>query len=344
MKSKWQLALGLLVGAVLLMSAISVVGQQKPTAGNKVIIEKTLQGPDDPKGPPVDNMFMFITSEMNFDGKLVKGAPYSAEGVTETTQTLSDGNRIINKSTSTIYRDSEGRTRRELTLRSIGPFANSEEPAQTISINDPVAGVNYSLDPRTHEAHKMMPMRFEFKIATPPGGEVHAVGPEGAGSRVRIERSEMKSQVLQSEVKSQVLMRNGTAAPPVAVNGGTVMEYEYHGSLDAKRNAKTESLGKQSMEGVEAEGNRTTITIPAGEMGNERSIEIVSERWYSPELQVDVMTRHSDPRFGETIYRLTNINRSEPAKSLFEVPADYTIKVTPNQKMRMMKKPTEDLQ
>ncbi len=80
------------------------------------------------------------------------------------------------------------------------------------------------------------------------------------------------------------------------------------------------------IEGVEAEGTRTTMTIPAGEIGNERPIEIVSERWYSPELQLVVMTRHSDPRSGETTYKLTNINRTEPAKSLFEVPAGYTIK------------------
>ena len=87
-----------------------------------------------------------------------------------------------------------------------------------------------------------------------------------------------------------------------------------------------ENLGKQTIEGVEAEGTRSTITIPAGEIGNERPIEIVSERWYSPELQMVVMTRHSDPRTGEMTYKLTNINRTEPAKSLFEVPSDYTIK------------------
>ena len=95
------------------------------------------------------------------------------------------------------------------------------------------------------------------------------------------------------------------------------------------KNVKSESLGKQSVEGVEAEGKRTTVTIPVGEIGNERAIEIINERWYSPELQTVVMTRHSDPRFGETLYRLTNINRSEPAKSLFEIPADYTIKEGP---------------
>jgi len=92
------------------------------------------------------------------------------------------------------------------------------------------------------------------------------------------------------------------------------------------------------IEGVEAEGTRTTITIPAGEIGNERAIEIVSERWYSPELQTVVMTRHSDPRFGENSYTLTNISRTEPDKSLFDVPAGYTVKEEPVQPRVRMKK------
>ena len=85
----------------------------------------------------------------------------------------------------------------------------------------------------------------------------------------------------------------------------------------------------RSIEGVQAEGLRVTTTIPAGDIGNEQPIQIVNERWYSPELQVVVMTRHSDPRFGETTYRLTNISRTEPAATLFQVPSDYTIKEGP---------------
>ncbi|MEK7257957.1 MAG: hypothetical protein AAB316_24575 [Bacteroidota bacterium] len=88
---------------------------------------------------------------------------------------------------------------------------------------------------------------------------------------------------------------------------------------------KTESLGKQIIEGVEAEGVRITVTIPTGQIGNDRPIEIVSERWEATELKVVVLSKHKDPRFGETIYRLTNINRGEQAKSLFEVPAGYSI-------------------
>jgi hypothetical protein len=90
-------------------------------------------------------------------------------------------------------------------------------------------------------------------------------------------------------------------------------------------NTKTESLGRQTMEGIAVDGTRITTVIPAGQIGNELPIQVVTERWYSPDLQVFVLTRHSDPRSGETVTRLTNVSRSEPAKSLFEVPADFKI-------------------
>jgi hypothetical protein len=89
--------------------------------------------------------------------------------------------------------------------------------------------------------------------------------------------------------------------------------------------AKSESLGSQVIEGVRADGTRSTMIIPAGSIGNDLPIQIVSERWYSPELQTVVMTKRSDPRMGDTTYRLSNISRSEPPRSLFEVPADYTV-------------------
>ena len=97
------------------------------------------------------------------------------------------------------------------------------------------------------------------------------------------------------------------------------------------RDSATESLGTQFMEGVLAEGTQTTMTIPTGQIGNDRPIEIVSERWYSPDLQVLVMSRQSDPRFGDTTYRLTNIVRSEPRFTLFEVPEDFEVIEGPGQ-------------
>ncbi|MCU1263758.1 MAG: hypothetical protein JWM21_76 [Acidobacteria bacterium] len=332
MKREWKLWAGIFGSVVLLTGAVSIFGQQRPAGESNIIFqrERVLQGPDGLQGPPPppENTFVFVASEMNFDGKLVKGAPYSAQAVTEITQILGDGNRIVNKSTSAIYRDSEGRTRREHTLSMLGEFANAGDPPLTISINDPVAGVNYALDPRAKIAHKMSPMRFEFKFAT-PGGDAERVpgAPEGADP-IEMKR-EMGllpppgTRVESGEAKAEVFMRHAPAPPP----GGEGIVMQWHGTSEQK--GKTEQLGKQTIEGVEAEGTRETMTIPAGKIGNERAIEIVSERWYSAELQMVVMTKHSDPRFGENTYRLTNINRSEPAKSLFEVPADYTIKEGP---------------
>ncbi len=311
MKTGWKLFVGLLVGAFVLTNASSIFAQKKQTQsdGQQVVIQRetVIQGPEGT--PPPGDTFVFVASEMNFDGKLVKGAPYSAEAVTESTQTFSDGNRIVNKSTALVYRDSEGRTRREQTLKAIGPFVG--DAPQTIFINDPVAGVNYTLDSRTHVARKMAPMRFEFKFASPPGegpgGPPNGAPPAGGlGARRPTERGDM-------------IFERATPPPP---NG--------EGDVIMTPRASTENI-----EGVEAEGTRHTVTIPAGEIGNERDIQIVSERWYSPELQTVVMTRHSDPRFGETIYKLTNINRSEPARSLFEVPSDYTIKEAPQAPLPM---------
>jgi len=102
---------------------------------------------------------------------------------------------------------------------------------------------------------------------------------------------------------------------------------------------QTENPGTKTLDGVEATGTRTTVTIPAGAIGNERAITIVSDRWFSPELQVVLMSTHRDPRFGETTYRLTGITRGEPEKSLFEVPSDYTVREGPPDTMRFRQAP-----
>src|SRR5262249_48729116 len=86
-----------------------------------------------------------------------------------------------------------------------------------------------------------------------------------------------------------------------------------------------ESLGKRTIEGVNAEGARTVNTIKAGTIGNDRDIQVTGESWYSPELQTMVMSKHSDPRTGEESFRLVNVSRSEPALYLFQVPAGYSM-------------------
>jgi hypothetical protein len=265
---------------------------------------------------------VFFATE-SFGGKTVKNAPYSAEAVTETIQTLGDGNRIVNRISSMLYRDSEGRTRREQSLKGLGIFAtgSGEEPFKTVFINDPVAGVTYALDSRSHTAHKSVPFTFEFS------------GKKGEQFEFKVAPGATTTNSV--IVTTPLAGAAGTRAPHPPVDQFTLRTEAGIGETFLFRtktgnaNEVKEQLGKQMIEGVEAEGTRTTVTIAAGEIGNERPIEIVSERWYSPELQLVVMTRNSDPRTGETTYKLTNINRSEPAKSLFEVPSDYTIKEGP---------------
>lgn len=301
---------------VFAVASVSFAQQVQTTQSTVVMRQKVLQGPEGVPAP-VGNV-MYTATEM-IGGKVVKGAPYSAQAVTETVQTLSDGNRIVNKMTSQLYRDSEGRTRREQTIKMLGLPGDGNESMQTIFINDPVSGNNYILDSKTHTARKMMMFKFETGTA----------GAEGQKFEFRTQEGSAGGVLLRTQ--------GGPVPPPAATGeaghffrietadtaGGATFILRGGGPND---NAVREQLGKQLFEGVEAEGSRTTVTIPAGEIGNERPIEIVSERWYSPELQMVVMTRHSDPRSGETTYKLTNISRLEPAKSMFEVPGDYTIK------------------
>lgn len=88
---------------------------------------------------------------------------------------------------------------------------------------------------------------------------------------------------------------------------------------------KKESLGTQTMNGVVVEGTRITHVIPAGQIGNDKPLQVVSERWYSPDLQIVMKSTRTDPRFGTTTYTVTSIQRSEPAATLFTVPSDYTV-------------------
>src|SRR5947207_1218184 len=133
--------------AVALLANIVGVGAQEKKLNRGVF---TVQSGGEPMtyafAGQGDNTFVFVSSEMSIDGKTVKGAPYSAQAVTESIQTLPDGNRIVHRTTASVFRDGEGRTRREQTLNAVGAYAASGDAPQTIFINDPVGQVNYILD------------------------------------------------------------------------------------------------------------------------------------------------------------------------------------------------------
>jgi len=127
--------------------------------------------------------------------------------------------------------------------------------------------------------------------------------------------------------KSYVLdARSHTARSMTIPAAGTRPAHEEGRPAHAQANVKIEDLGTQVMQSVSVQGKRVTRVIPAGREGNEKEIDIVSETWYSPDLHVVLMSKTSDPRFGESVYQLNAISRAEPDPTLFVVPSDYAVK------------------
>jgi len=212
----------------------------------------------------------FLGAEAGMPRRVVKGAPFTGDLVTESTRTLADGNRIHQTSTAHVVRDSEGRTRREVSLAGLGALAAGGGAQQVIFLNDPVAGANYALDPVRKVADKSA-----------------WTGP--ATSSVTVEGR----------------------------RGGRV------GGID--QSVTKEALGSSTIEGLRTQGTRITVTIAAGAIGNAAPIQMVTERWYSADLQMPVLTKRSDPRSGETVTRLTNVSRADPSPALFQVPPGFRV-------------------
>ena len=245
-------------------------------------------------------------------GKPVQGAPYSATVTNESVQALADGNRIVQKNTGTTARDSQGRTRQDATLPAIGNLSATNAP-ELVFIQDPVAQITYTLNVTDKTAQKM-PALAPPPRAGLPGGAVTVQAP---GPGVVAGTAAMSTETFVAEVGADVSGPELAPPPPMTFHKSII--------LSDKAEAKTEDLGSQMMEGVLANGVRTTRTIPAGQIGNDKPINVVTEVWTSPELKTVVYSKRSDPRMGEQVFRLTNIVRSEPDPALFTVPADYKI-------------------
>ena len=230
-------------------------------------------GPDrgpGPNGPPMPPNAQFVGAELRFGDKLVKGQPFSAETVIEDTRRLFDGSTVTKSRRGAVYRDTDGRTRREQPLEMVGGvvISGSDNKApMLIFINDFTAKSHIFLDVSARVARRM-------PIGDPAG-------------------------------------RPEPGQPA---------------------DAKTESLGTRTIEGVKVEGTRTTFEIPPGHLGNDKPIEVVTEKWFSPELQVVVMSRHVDPIAGEHIFKLVNIRRTEPSAELFSVPAGFRVENPPGKR------------
>jgi hypothetical protein len=270
------------------------------------------------------NTFYF---EANIESPMVTGSPYTAKAVTTMTQTLADGNKIKHTSEVELARDSEGRTRREQSLGQIGPW-DTNAKGSIVVISDPVAHVRYEMGPDGgRQIARKMDMYERTRI------------PEArAKAMAEADMAKHEGRGVGVGVGVGVGTEPGVGSSVVIVtNGGETIarrKAEEDGVKSARIEPKVEDLGQQTIEGVSATGTRKTITIPAGQIGNEQPINIVTETWFSPELKMTIVSKRNDPRVGETEFRLTNIQRSEPAASLFQVPAGFEVRDLTNQRER----------
>jgi hypothetical protein len=240
-------------------------------------------------------------SPMRFAQTPVQGVPYSGQEIQEQQQTLSDGTHINRTNMRRMmYRDSQGRTRAERPMMPMMVASNGGQAPQIVEITDPIQGVQYTLDTEHKIAHRVtlqpFPGRANLSPQTAPTGAIPAPTPQPAG------------------VLGGVGGRVGTVAPGLTA-----------GRMEPPRQSKTEKLGPQVFDGILAEGQRQTMTIPAGSQGNDRDINVITEMWTSPDLHMIIYRKSSDPRSGDSIMHFNNLSRNEPDPQLFRVPPDYQV-------------------
>lgn len=312
--------------------------------------------------PPVfpfgggDDVMMFVSSELG-GRSVIKGAPYAATAVNETRQVLSDGNRIERSSSTRLYRDSQGRTRQEQASGAV--FINDVVAGKGYVLNPQRQSARELRIPHRLQAPPAPPV--PPVPAVPPAGatpappqppkphsqmsadEARSWGDEmrrwarGMADRMRGEQHSAREgdnvvisrSITRSEPSDAADLRTDHVEVIRMENGRGAFTSMPSTMLPPPGPGTTTPLGSREFDGVRAEGKKTTWTIPAGRIGNKLPIEIVSERWHAPDLNVVVFTRHADPRTGERIYRLENIKREEPSAELFKVPAEYALKAGP---------------
>lgn len=263
--------------------------------------------------------------------QVVTNAPYSADVTSTVTQVLADGTRIEQSTTGKVFRDVAGRMRREQQVIGLATLTPGSSPLSVITITDPTTRTTYTINDQARTATIQpysqvlqwngnqwnTPTYFGRGIASAIGD----VTQDLVALRIRDRVSAVDLNGVVTAVALQTLRAERL---PELAQGGRGARTGGPASAPATA-AAPESLGSRQMEGVPANGTRWTQTIATGQIGNDRPIVITDEVWESPELQVTVYSKHHDPRSGDVEYRLRNISRNEPAATLFQVPASYTV-------------------
>ncbi|MEO8753895.1 MAG: hypothetical protein ABI624_14595 [Casimicrobiaceae bacterium] len=280
----------------------------------------------------------FFANDFSHPREIIKNAPYTADAVTESIQILGDGNRIVRKSTTLLARDGAGRTRQE----------RKGDGRSGVYIYDPMEGRSVVLNENTRTATRIPRVPGMPSPPEPPMPPIPPVPPlpplppaapgagagagAGAGSR-QIEVQPGRVTVRRRDAAGD----DGRDREDVRVEVIRIGRGEHTGEgppmpplpplmlpMVPRGKGETKSLGSREFDGIKADGTMTSHTIPAGEIGNDKPIVVTSERWFSPELHLVVFAKTTDPRAGETIYRLANVKKGEPSAELFRIPSDYT--------------------
>lgn len=365
-----------LPAALALLGAIPLAqAQTTPAAEPPAAVSRSEAFPLGQALAQVEETVRWVGRELGQE-RIVKGAPYCADAVHESIQPLADGNRIVERQTTRLCRDGEGRTRQEVTTR---------DGRQTVYLRDPVSGESWVLDPARKTA------RRGGALGPAPNGQALAEAAAAAAERqsalqidaaaAREHAQAMREWARQVAERARAAAGTGQTAPvpptppmppmpptgaraPAAPTPEPVVitrteTAEGHGRsrevevqvlrvapdaqglppwpalmappavgaravrLAPRGPGVVTALPARDIEGVRANGERTTWTIEAGRIGNERPIVITREVWTSPDLMLTLSSRDADPRSGEVNYRLQNLRRGEPDATLMQVPADY---------------------
>lgn len=299
--------------------------------------------------PPIATSSAFLGVSSPLGAQPAQGKPMAAQFVTEHHQSFTDGNQISRATHSAIYRDAQGRIRRESQL-SVPGLPAGVVASTFITIVDHHVGYGYVLDPQEMVAHR-------YELNGPAPSYIARLSAQGSGTTLfsaqTVSQAASGSAPVPAPAASgeshwklhgfarRTRQSNDPASAPGAMgssdhaNSGFLPEDSSIASaptmridqpfLAAPNPVRTENLGEKMILGFLTTGTRVITTLPAGQIGNDRPIDIVSEQWFSPELELVMRSLHRDPWAGEFITTVTKISRGDQAAALFEVPESYKV-------------------
>jgi hypothetical protein len=308
--------------------------------------------------PPISISSAMLGVSSPLGAQSALGKPMFAEFVTEHRQSFTDGNHISRSTTSNIYRDVQGRIRRESQL-SLPGLPTGVSASIFITIVDRQLGYGYVLDPQEMVAH-----RYELNGAGP--SYVARLSAQGNGSALLSPDPKQPAETLANTTTpatstgashwrlhgfiSHRTRQSADASGDTSGAAASASTNSSSGRLDsgflsedagvvvgapnmridqpflaAPNPVRTENLGEQNILGFISRGTRVITTLPAGQIGNDRPIDIVSEQWFSPDLELVMRSMHRDPWAGEFTTTVTRISRGDQPASLFQIPERYKI-------------------